>query len=528
MSLKQTIEMLSKGSAQAVTTLKSSSVDAEKLKEYLYVRTPVEQALLAALDGSSDKRIVFLCGSSGDGKSEIFRRNHKKYSAVFDFHLDATHSFDPGKDAIQTLDDRFNQYKASTRPLVVGVNIGMLGNFAEDGDTVHEDIKSSIKHFLMGQPVPNSEHVFINFETHPKFELSDKKICAPFIETLLQRICAPNDKNPIYTESQQGNLSSGIHRNYALLCVPEVQHRICSLLFYAHLKFDQFLTARTVLDFVYQILSGKGSLFDNLFCGKGSDLFDSLRMLDPCHARSKLLDLFQVKTSLGLIAPEFQVFREDVRSQFGLELSEPRSWVRLFYVMQDVDLSNNFHHQFRNDLKRDLFDEFRDIWQLHRDYDGENKEKRARLRKFYSETFVSAVTSFANRFAPEIRRDRFLLGKLNGNALSAASTMQPEFSKLAEKKPMQLRTFDAYLKVGQGGEVGPIPVSVSFLELARKINQGYRPNTHDKTTVVKLEELVEEVRRIVRQTQCLYLQSGDSEWELINDKAEGEIIVERR
>ena len=132
--------------------LNSSSADAEKLKKYLYVRTPVEKALLAALDGSSDKRIVFLCGSSGDGKSEIFRRIHKKYSSVFDFHLDATHSFDPGKDAIQTLDDRFNEFKASTRPLVVGVNIGMLGNFAADGDVVHEDIKSSIEHFLMGRP----------------------------------------------------------------------------------------------------------------------------------------------------------------------------------------------------------------------------------------------------------------------------------------------------------------------------------------------------------------------------------------
>lgn len=527
MSLKQTIEMLSKGSAQAVTTLNSSSADAEKLKKYLYVRTPVEKALLAALDGSSEKRIVFLCGSSGDGKSEIFRRIHKKYSPVFDFHLDATHSFDPGKDAIQTLDDKFNEYKSSARPLVVGVNIGMLGNFAADGDVVHEDIKFSIEHFLMGRPVPNSEHAFINFETHPKFELSGKEINAQFIGPLLQRICAADDKNPIYSQSQQGSGSSDLHRNYALLCVPEVQQRICSLLFYAHLKFDQFLTARTVLDFVYQILSGKDSLFDNLFCGKGSELFDSLRMLDPCHARSKLLDLFQVKTSLGLIAPEFQVFKDDIRSQFGLELTEPRSWVRLFYVMQDVELSNNFHHRFRDDLKRGLFDEFRDIWQLHRDYDGEDKEKRTRLRKFYSDTFVSAVISFANRFAPEIRRDRFLLGKPNGFALSANSPVQPDLSLLASEEPTQLRSFDAHLKAGDE-KIGPIPVSVNFLELARKINQGYRPNTHDKTTVVKLEELVEEIRRIVRTTDWLYIQADGSEWKLENDHYENEIIVERQ
>lgn len=529
MSLKQMIGMLSKGSAQAVSTLNSQSKDANKLKKYLYVKTPVEKALLLELDESLEKRIIFLCGSSGDGKSEIFRRIHKKYSSDFDFHLDATHSFDPGKDAIQTLDDRFDAYRDSRRPLVVGINIGMLGNFGADGSDRHSDIKSSIARFLSGKKCDNDEHVFINFEDHPKFDLLDEEIKAPFIGSLFERICAASDKNPIHVAwEQESQVNSSLHQNYSLLCIPEVQRRICYLLFYAHLKFDQFLTARTVLDFVHQILTGKGCLFDNLFCGQGSDLLDSLSRLDPCYSRSKSLDLFQIKTSLQLFSPEFQRFRDDVKERFGLEMPEARSWVRLFYVMQDVDLSNNFHHQFRGDLKRDLFDEFRYVWQLHRDYDGQDKAARAKIRKFYSDTFISAVTSFANRFAPEIRRDRFLLGKPNGYALSATSTMHPELTQLAQTKPRQLHAFDAYLKVGDVSQIGPLPISVNFLELARRINEGYRPNTHDKTTVVKLEEFVEELRRIVRQTECLYIQIGETEWELIEDKHEDEIIVERR
>jgi DNA phosphorothioation-dependent restriction protein DptF len=300
MPLKQTIEMLSKGSAQAVTTLNSKSKDAEKLKQYLYVPTPVEKALVAVLDETRKKRIVFLCGSSGDGKSEIFRRVHKTFASKFDFHLDATHSFDPGKDAIQTLNDKFSDYKASDRPLVVGINIGMLGNFAAAGDQIHSDIRESIESFLSCRAATNDEHVFINFENYPKFELNGSAVDAHFIGQILERICKADDKNPIYYQWKQDPNGTNVYRNYALLCVPEVRKRICTLLFYAHLKFDQFLTARTVLDFVYQILIGKGSLFDNLFCGKGSDLFDSLRMLDPCHARSKSLDLFQVIASIGL------------------------------------------------------------------------------------------------------------------------------------------------------------------------------------------------------------------------------------
>ncbi len=297
MTLKKTIEMLSKGSAQAVTTLNSSSFNADELKTYLYVKTPVEKALLSELEGSALKRIVFLCGSSGDGKSEIFRRIHKKFASDFDFHLDATHSFDPGKDAIQTLNDKFSEYKSSNRPLVVGINIGMLGNYEVDGGQIHADIRDSIKNFLAGAASSNPEHVFINFEQYPKFELKGPEIEAPFIRQIIDRICQDNEKNPIYMQWKQAPNSTDIHRNYALLCVPEVQKRICTLLFYAHLKFDQFLTARTVLDFVYQIIVGKGSLFDNLFCGQGSELSDALRMLDPCNARSKSLDLFQVKAS---------------------------------------------------------------------------------------------------------------------------------------------------------------------------------------------------------------------------------------
>lgn len=528
MTFKQTIEMLSKGSAQAVTTLNSKSEDAEKLKNYLYVKTPVETALLSALRDSSLKRIVFLCGSSGDGKSEIFRRIHKKFAPTFDFHLDATHSFDPGKDAIQTLDDKFSDYKASDRALVVGINIGMLGNFAADGDQVHSDIRNSIENFLSGNSLANPEHVFINFEQYPKFELKGPLIEAPFIGTIIERICDADDNNPIYMQWKQGPGSTTVHRNYALLCVPEVQRRLCTLLFYAHLKFDQFLTARTVLDFVYQIIVGKGSLFDNIFCGQGSELFDSLRMLDPCHARSKSLDLFQVKASLGIYEPDFTIFRQEVTDNFGVELTEPRSWVRLFYLMQDAELSNNYHQKFRLDLQRHLFDEFRSVWQLHRDYDGNDKQTKAKLRKFYSDTLIPAVVSFANRFAPEIQSDRFLLSKPNGYALSATSTMLPELVKVASSKPNQLRCFDAYLKIGSEYSVGPIPISVKFLELARKINQGYRPNTHDKTTVVRLKDLVDDIKRIIRKTEVLYIQNSTVHWELVNDQSEDEIVVVKR
>jgi len=154
MNFEELIETLSKGSATAVTTLESLVAELEALKAYLYVQTPVEQALRTEIDKNlKQPRVIFVCGSSGDGKSELFRRIHADYSTKVRFHLDVTHSFDLQKDAIQTLDDQFLAFKAGNQSLVVGINIGMLGNYAANGNLIHSDINSAIGDYLeRGEP----------------------------------------------------------------------------------------------------------------------------------------------------------------------------------------------------------------------------------------------------------------------------------------------------------------------------------------------------------------------------------------
>lgn len=50
MNFEELIETLSKGSATAVTTLERKVAESDALKEYLYVQTPVEQALRSEID----------------------------------------------------------------------------------------------------------------------------------------------------------------------------------------------------------------------------------------------------------------------------------------------------------------------------------------------------------------------------------------------------------------------------------------------------------------------------------------------
>jgi hypothetical protein len=78
----------------------------------------VEQAWRAEIDKNlKTPRVIFVCGSSGDGKSELFRRIHACYARKVRFHLNATHSFGPQNETIQTLDDQFAKFKAGNQSL---------------------------------------------------------------------------------------------------------------------------------------------------------------------------------------------------------------------------------------------------------------------------------------------------------------------------------------------------------------------------------------------------------------------------
>jgi len=94
--LREGLSTLSKSSPYAVTTnLRADFPEFDALKEYLFVETDIERVFKKQIQSLGPDQILFLCGSSGDGKSEILTRYNQQYSNSIDFHLDATHSFQP-------------------------------------------------------------------------------------------------------------------------------------------------------------------------------------------------------------------------------------------------------------------------------------------------------------------------------------------------------------------------------------------------------------------------------------------------
>ncbi|VEB50976.1 DNA phosphorothioation-dependent restriction protein DptF [Salmonella enterica subsp. enterica] len=145
----------------------------------------------------------FFCAVvAGDGKSEILTRcqSDPRYQRRFSFHLDATHSFAPRQSAIDALNDLFTNHHQQSSPLLIGINTGMLANFAREGAECHLAIRSAIDSFLSAQqdesrPYRKDNCSFFDFEHYPKFQFNENKNYSSFIKALLDNLTRDDDNN---------------------------------------------------------------------------------------------------------------------------------------------------------------------------------------------------------------------------------------------------------------------------------------------------------------------------------------------
>ena len=194
------------------------AVQIRRTTSWLFVQQDIETDLRKLLASLQGQKIIFLCGSSGDGKSEILTRCITEYQDKFDFHLDATHSFAPHQSAIQALDEKFDEHKRGFKPLVLGINIGMLANYSNEGDTRHQEIKESIDRFLSGQlnnklrPIPDGSVFYLDFEQYARFNFQrEGGSYSAFARSLLKKLTCEDVANPFFliakkdTETRRGD-----------------------------------------------------------------------------------------------------------------------------------------------------------------------------------------------------------------------------------------------------------------------------------------------------------------------------------
>jgi DNA phosphorothioation-dependent restriction protein DptF len=528
MDLRQALGVLSKSSPYAVSTEHSDliSSDLDNFKSYLYIETDIEKDFRQLIENLSEKKIIFLCGSSGDGKSEIMTRYSQdtQYSHI-DFHLDATHSFDPKLDAIATLDNIYTAYKVSDRPLIVGINLGMMANYAKEGSAEHDEIKAAMQlHIDKGG---DSENInFLSFEEHKyaKFCFKDGIAYSDFASQFMQRLTresAPDFANPFWDlmlETPETEQDIKAVANFKLLSFTSVQDTIIELLMKARLAKDQFLTARALLDFIYSLLVGKDYLFDNLFLSKNNELSEKIESFDPALIRTEKLDNLVLTLRLNLGDPVFSNFVEDLKRIGVNELKEPASFIRLFYVFRNATFGNNYHQYYSREFSNELLANYSSVLIAHQDYKNEHDENEKNIiNNFYKHNLFTALWRYINRSAPELKSKQFLIAKENGVLFATELKLLVDWPLIAEYQSTDLMAFKALIKVNKKPIEPALPVNINLYELLQRLNLGYRPNKYDKSCVLLLDELVEQIKLEMAKSETLVIVDENDIYEAERD-----------
>ena len=518
MRLKEALGVLSKASPYAVATEKSQQRQSllDKIKSYLYIEMPIEEAFNEAIESfaKNDKKILFLCGSSGDGKSEIMARysQQAKHSHI-KFHLDATHSFNPRLDAISTLDAIFSDFKEQSIPLVVGINLGMMAKFAKEGADVHSDIKKAM--LLHIEHEKDSESIdFLSFEQqkYSKFAFKDGKPDSSFASQFMQKLTqqsTPKNMNPLWELMNECDaLKNDVVTvsNFKLLAMEPVQNVIIELLMKARLSKEQFLTARSLLDFIYALLTGQDYLFDNLFLNNNNELSEKVMSFDPALIRAEKIDKLVLTLKLNIEEPKFTEFKEQLKGIGVTGLKNAASYIRLFYILREASFGNNYHHEYSNEFTNNILFDYSKVLLAHQNYiDESNEDEQNIINDFYRHTLFSALWRYINRSAPQLKKKQFLISKENDVLFATELKLLVDWKSISKYDSSDLMSFKALIKVNKEPIKPALPVNINLFELLERLNLGYRPNKYDKSCVLLLDELVEQIKLEMAKSDTLII-----------------------
>lgn len=391
-----------------------------------------------------------------------------------------------------------------------------------EGSESHIAIRTAIDSFLSAQqeghrPYRNEHCTFFDFEHYPKFEFDEEQEYSPFIKKLMNHLTGNEDKNLFYTIYQRDeSIGHDLKTvaNFKLLCMPGVQNVLITQLFKARLIKDQFVTTRTLLDFLHHLLTGPGYLFDNLFNSAENDLIKKVSDFDPARLHTYEIDQFILRYELGLVDPELDDFLSTLAKlhlTFDRQCVKPgdaASLIRLFWLLQHEPLGNNYHKRFSVFFKETLFERYSEIWHLHKNYTADPEQKRA-LNRFYSFELIAGIQRYANRKAPELstKKEEFFLGEFGGIKITAPVALKPDWDSILKKNTAHTTCFDIYLKVGQD-PLDPIRIGLNLFELLSKLNNGYRPNKYDKSAIVLLDEIVELIAEKAKSSSEIKFYDG--------------------
>ena len=498
MNLKKALSVLSKSSPYSVSTPRDMELDSQFLaKKYLYVQSEIDRDFETAIKESERGQLLFLCGSSGDGKSEILTQLCDKIELKgVEFHFDATHSKAQHGSAVDHLNSLFDRYEDEGFTLAIGINIGMMQKFIKYGAGRHQKVKDFLDQFLKNRHVKRfttGKASFFDFESYPRINFDTETITSDFVIEFLANLTKSDPENPFWNayleDDKEGFI---IAKNYKLLSDESIQKSLIYLLGLIRLYDEQFLVPRTFVDFIYKLIvsDNQDGLIGNLFSPLDNDISLKIQQHDPIRLRSEALDNYLLAKATGTLDEESIECVKYLESFSNLRLSSFGN-IRLSSL-----LSETIQIQFPKSCfaKIPTSSVSNNYLELHRIFSKSkiDEQDEDRLISLIDEDFLGVVIKYINR---SISQD------LNGYVLSRDVADFFIFNKVDISHDIA--------KVEHGSEITPeflsvpflvndnIPVSldldIKLLSLTDQINSGFLPNRNLLNEYTKLNEFIRDI-----------------------------------
>lgn len=554
-----------------VRRLKDSSQEAienanqfSDFKEYLHVDREVQLDLEKVLEENINKEegsLVLLCGNVGDGKSHSLAYIKEKKPWLIENYTifnDATESFSPSKDAMQTLEESLNEFsdqKLGTFKgrVILAINMGVLHNFIL---TEHENYTyEMLKDFIIDSEIFTSNVTthfsrgsfdLLSFGDYQSYELTESGPISTFYSSLLEKITRLSKDNIFYLALQKDRklgIETMVQENFKLLQNEVIRDRIVDLIVQSILKNKLVISARAFLNFVADILLPDEitniklmSQFDvledslpNLLFNRAerSDVLRAISDLDPLHCRSIYVD--QLIINLNTLSDWNSIISENIKDDISIKwLNSFMSNETLmgysfnFFLESFIRITYLTNERFaQNITDKSYLAYVKNLYNF-------NKGEKNGIKALYEE-----VKSAIFKWKGSPKKDYIYLNKPSEKfRLAQRINLQPTIEHLNCNTNDILKTFKSTILIAyhNGKKVNEVFLEIDFpmYNLLTKVREGYRPNKKDEEDAIKFVEFIDKLMAFGdKQNELLVSFKADQRSYYIKRDDFGAFVFER-
>lgn len=543
---------LQKGQSYLVrelTRLKDSSQEAienanqfSRFKKYMHVERKIQCDLEDILTQNRERKnpnLILLCGSVGDGKSHLLayiKENKPELLEGYKIFNDATESFSPNKNAMETLEEILSDFsdqliEKSNAKVILAINMGVLHNFitAKHKEYTYQRLEGFVDNsdlFTQNVTTKYSEENFdlISFGDYHAYELTASGPQSSFYSELLKRVLTKSNENPFYLaflEDEKENLSTVIHENYQFLQNEFVQKQIVELIIQTIVKKKLVISARAFLNFIADIMIPDDlsnlrmmTVFERLEYAVPSLLFKrkersailkALSSLDPIHIRSSTID--QLIIDVNTLNNWEAILDSKIQSEIGKE------WLKPFIKEESatdysynqfsesiIRLSYLTNASFAETLKNKGYISFMKYLYYF------NTKENKKIKEYYSE-----IKGAIYKWKGSPKQDYIYINKPNEKfRLAQTLNLKPTIDHLSSNTLDVLESFKSTILLGytDGNEQNKIYLEIDYplYQLLLKVQNGYRPNKKDEEDAIKFVEFIEKIMAFGNKKKMLMVQ----------------------